>query len=421
MILQKTKIQSIALYLLFSLTPLWSQDLVNLLNNDYSKQESLLIQNEVRKRLGSKSDVSLVREVTKKLLPWAMMEGLSPEEFTNSLVRMVANEEAGIPFESGEDLLPLAPKFVGNETDFLYTSKFFKEAEEAELPVALRDSLVAGSQKKKWEGASLLLGGRLLILSRREKIESESYNNLLLSGIPPKTGSLSDAKLKSLISSLTSDFKSESGKKNLVLLQKDFFELRASKGKNITKQMLVSSRNIDSKLSEIGALEVRERPKLQLSPEDLGITNPVEPNSVENQTGDWRYLSRENYKKVVAGWIGTKYLYGGSSKSGTDCSGFTKSVLTDASVAVPAKIIPRSARDQAQMGAFIPRNSLYEGDLIFFSASPNQTKITHVGISMGKDQFAHASTTRGVVVQSLDEKWWKERYTTSRRIFLKVK
>ncbi len=341
------------------------------------------------------------------------MENLSPAEFANALVRMVGSEDAGIPFESNEDLLPLVSSFKSDE-EFLYVSKFFREAEESELPVEFRDRLIFEGQKKKWEGFTLVLAGRLLILSRREKLDTDVYLKNLSAKVPPKTSQLPDDALNSLILALSENFSSKEAVNRLPSLQKDLLELRKLTGKKLTKQLQVSSRNVDAGLLSLGQLEIRERPKLNLSAEDLGITNTPEGK-------DWRYLSTGNLETVVSDWIGTRYQYGGSSKSGTDCSGFTRSVLTDERLGVPGNLLPRSASDQARIGDSINRSDLKAGDLVFFSASPNQSKITHVGLSMGKGKFSHASSSRGVIVQSLDEKWWTDRYTGARRIFSKVK
>ncbi|WP_411821423.1 C40 family peptidase [Leptospira sp. 'Mane'] len=399
--------------LVFTEVNLYAEDFSDLLKNDYNKQQTLLIRNEVSKKLGGRSASPKVKELASKILPWAIMENLSPEEFSNALVRMVGSDEAGIPFESNEDLLPLISSFK-SEDEFLYVSKFFKEAETAELPVEFRDQLVFQSQKKKWDGFTLVLAGRLLILSRREKLDTGSYLKNLSGKMPPKAGQLPEDALNAVIGSLTENFSSKETLNLLPGLQKDLLSLRKPTGKKLTKQMQVSTRNIDPDLLTLGKLEIRERPKLNLSASDLGI-----PNDEEGK--DWRYLSVRNLEIVVSDWIGTRYQYGGSGKSGTDCSGFTRSVLTDGRLAVPASLLPRSASDQAKIGESVSRSDVKEGDLVFFSASPNQSKITHVGLSMGDGKFSHASSSRGVIVQSLNEKWWTERYTGARRIFLKVK
>ena len=198
-------------------------------------------------------------------------------------------------------------------------------------------------------------------------------------------------------------------------LTKDIVKFGNKKDKNNIMNVKSSMRDFNSEFVEMGRLEMRERPRLEWTMEDLNA-----PETTEQGLKDWKSVSVSKLDQIVKGWIGTRYLYGGSSKTGTDCSGFTKSVLVDKGIDVPVKLIPRSARDQAKIGSAVSRNNLNAGDLVFFSASPNQSKITHVGLSLGKSNFVHASSSRGVVIQSLDEKWWTGRYTSARRIFIKT-
>lgn len=122
-------------------------------------------------------------------------------------------------------------------------------------------------------------------------------------------------------------------------------------------------------------------------------------------------LSAERRQVLMAAekWLGSPYVYGGSSPNGTDCSGFVRSVFRD--VRVP---LPRTSGEQAGVGTSVARSRLLAGDLLFFNTTGSG--VSHVGISIGSDRFIHASTSRGVIVSSLDEEYYNQRFLFARRI-----
>lgn len=102
----------------------------------------------------------------------------------------------------------------------------------------------------------------------------------------------------------------------------------------------------------------------------------------------------------VYDWIGTPYHFGGSSKHGIDCSGFTKELYSQ----VFNMDIERNSRDIFSMVTPVKRDDLQEGDLVFFKI--HSRRISHVGIYLGNNRFAHASS-RGVAINSLDDAYYK--------------
>jgi len=111
-------------------------------------------------------------------------------------------------------------------------------------------------------------------------------------------------------------------------------------------------------------------------------------------------------------WLGTAYRYGGESRSGVDCSALVMNVYREA---LGLKI-PRTTRSQRQYAAYIQRDDLQPGDLIFFSSNKNRKGISHVGMFIGSDRFIHASSSRGVVVSKLSEKYFMTHYHSSGRV-----
>ena len=117
-----------------------------------------------------------------------------------------------------------------------------------------------------------------------------------------------------------------------------------------------------------------------------------------------------NLEKYAKEWLGAKYVYGAASKKKTDCSGYVMQVYKGfygISLDHNAQRIYDDGR-----GYSIKRNKLQEGDLVFFG---NFWKISHVGIYLKGNRFIHASTSKGVVITSMDDNYWASKYKGARR------
>lgn len=108
-------------------------------------------------------------------------------------------------------------------------------------------------------------------------------------------------------------------------------------------------------------------------------------------------------------WEGTPYRLGGTSQQGIDCSAFVQILYRDV-LDVP---LPRTTHRQADAGRAVPAEDVQPGDLVFFHLAHKQR---HVGVYLGDDEFAHASTSRGVTVSRLDESYWQNAYWMTRRL-----
>ncbi|MFH0070873.1 C40 family peptidase [Peribacillus sp. NPDC056705] len=107
--------------------------------------------------------------------------------------------------------------------------------------------------------------------------------------------------------------------------------------------------------------------------------------------------------------LGTRYSYGGTTPNGFDCSGFTMYVFAQLGLK-----LPHQSGSQFEMGSSVSRKDLRPGDLVFFNTSGRG--ISHVGIYIGDDKFAHSSSSRGVVINRLTEEYYVQRYVGSKRI-----
>lgn len=112
-------------------------------------------------------------------------------------------------------------------------------------------------------------------------------------------------------------------------------------------------------------------------------------------------------------WLGTPYAYGGKTRrKGTDCSGMIMVIFEDV-----AKVkIPRNSARQQEFCMNIDRRLLEPGDLVFFSSSRGGGRVSHVGIYIGENNIIHASSSKGVIVSSLDEKYYATHFHSAGRV-----
>lgn len=134
-----------------------------------------------------------------------------------------------------------------------------------------------------------------------------------------------------------------------------------------------------------------------------GIAQPHPPDTTPSREAQLRAEVRR--------WQGTPHKIGGTSRKGVDCSGFVQQLY----LAVFHRSIPRSTILQVQSGRSVKLSQLSPGDLIFFKPP---YKVRHVGIYLGEGQFAHASTSKGVMISNLSKAYWRNCYWTARRYLI---
>ncbi len=112
----------------------------------------------------------------------------------------------------------------------------------------------------------------------------------------------------------------------------------------------------------------------------------------------------------ISDWYGAPYKYGGCQKTGVDCSCFT-SLLCDK---VYNLRLSRSAADMYKECDKVTLEEAKEGDLIFFKISG--ASISHVGVYLKNKLFVHASTSKGVIINSMEEAYYKKYFHAGGRI-----
>lgn len=121
---------------------------------------------------------------------------------------------------------------------------------------------------------------------------------------------------------------------------------------------------------------------------------------------------RKSVVKEAHKWIGTPYAYGGKERKGTDCSGMVMRVFQDAA----GIKLPRSSREQCDFCKKIKRKELAPADLVFFVSKAGGSRVSHVGVYIGNGEFIHSSTSKGVIISSLDEKYYKNHFHAAGRV-----
>lgn len=149
---------------------------------------------------------------------------------------------------------------------------------------------------------------------------------------------------------------------------------------------------------------------------------------VEKERGNYRVdeeerkeLEKEVQKVVkkpellatVNTWLGTPYRLGSNSRSAIDCSAFTMNVYSQAY----SMSIPRSSEEQYKTygRSAVQNQERQEGDLIYFKTINTGKPVSHVGVWLDENRFVHASSSKGVIISSINEAYWRNRYVGANR------
>lgn len=122
-------------------------------------------------------------------------------------------------------------------------------------------------------------------------------------------------------------------------------------------------------------------------------------------------ISNYSLYHFIDEWMGVRYRLGGNTKDGIDCSAFVQRMFEN----VFCLDLLRTAREQfASAMSIKSMDSLMEGDLVFFKIKT--TRISHVGVYLTNRRFVHASSSQGVTISSLDERYWHRYYSGGGRV-----
>lgn len=109
------------------------------------------------------------------------------------------------------------------------------------------------------------------------------------------------------------------------------------------------------------------------------------------------------------------YKYGGTTRLGMDCSGLVYTSFKEIN-----KKLPRSSKLMYKEGIAVPLSEIEIGDLLFFDIDKFKGFVNHVGLvtSVDKDDilFIHATTSRGVIITSINEPYWEKAFVKAKRV-----
>jgi cell wall-associated NlpC family hydrolase len=147
------------------------------------------------------------------------------------------------------------------------------------------------------------------------------------------------------------------------------------------------------------------------------LNSKVEKNIISESKAS----SEINYSKIeviinyAKQFNGVSYKYGGTTKSGMDCSGLVSTIFKSEDV-----LLPRSSKDMATIGNWVDVKEVEKGDLLFFATKRNSREINHVGlvtdVRPGFVEFIHSTVNAGVIYSNLAERYWHFAFIQARRI-----
>lgn len=146
--------------------------------------------------------------------------------------------------------------------------------------------------------------------------------------------------------------------------------------------------------------------------EGLGYYNWIQKKFAKKMDVHPSEVSNQPLYNFINEWYGTRYVYGGTTKLGVDCSSFVQKLIR----ATFNVNMQRTAANQKRTTDYIKRDDLQEGDLVFFKIKVH--RISHVGVYLQNNRFVHASSSRGVMISNLSSSYWSRYYAGGGRVIM---
>jgi hypothetical protein len=121
------------------------------------------------------------------------------------------------------------------------------------------------------------------------------------------------------------------------------------------------------------------------------------------------FITNTSLFSFIDEWWATRYRYGGTTKSGIDCSAFTGLLMST----VFGLHLPRTAKMQYDACEKLEQEDMLEGDLVFFNTRGG---VSHVGVYLGDGYFVHSSTSNGVTISNLKDTYYSRKFIGGGRV-----
>lgn len=144
--------------------------------------------------------------------------------------------------------------------------------------------------------------------------------------------------------------------------------------------------------------------------EGVGYYNWIQKKFAEKMAVHPSEVTNQPLYDFIDDWYGTRYVYGGTSKRGIDCSSFVQKLIR----ATYNVDMQRTAANQHRTTQYVKKEDLKEGDLVFFKIKVH--RISHVGVYLQNNRFVHASSSRGVMISNLNSSYWSRYYAGGGRV-----
>ena len=261
----------------------------------------------------------------------------------------------------------------------------YRECRQAGIPRHVAKDLIYHAADGNWDIETFNRLKRGLIQAAREKFNLEDFNAYLLGNF--KKGGVGPGRM---VATTLRVFRKAARTKTRPQLPK--YQSPCAPPPQLKKLQAENKKKIKK--------PPKVKPKIPTTPQ------PPPPKEKVSKKG---FFSRMDGS--IASFLGTPYVWGGRTRRGTDCSGFTQSVFAEMGIE-----LPRNSREQWRTGRAVNYGQLRMGDLVFFRTIGN--RISHVGIftKPASHEFVHASSSRGVVRSNLESKYYKKRYAGARRV-----
>lgn len=153
-----------------------------------------------------------------------------------------------------------------------------------------------------------------------------------------------------------------------------------------------------------------------MDPKVAASLDPSKANSLRTKYAAMLNVLPEAIRNVslyhfIDQWYGVRYRLGGTTKDGIDCSAFMQKAYEQ----VFGINLLRTAMEQFSMARLVwNKEYCKEGDLVFFNIK--SSRVSHVGLYLMNNFFVHASSSQGIMISSLDDKYWSKYFTCAGRV-----